>query len=206
MLSKTVVCIYTEGATDKVFYDRLLEFMKTKSQTGQFAVDQIIKQNIAGIGNFKNKLLNKFNKEVCRCGKYKGYKKVVVLCYDEDVFDLVSQTPPIDRKRLHKDLIDLGADKVVHIVAKKSIEDIFLLDIDSVLKYLGLPSSAKNNLSGSGYQKLRALYKKADNVYLKGANVEKFVYELDMNKICSAQCDIFSRLCSVILDKKGCNS
>lgn len=205
MLSKIVVCIYTEGATDKVFYDRLLEFMKTKSSTGQFAVDEIIKQNIAGITKFKNKLLNKFDKEVCKNRKYKGYKKVVVLCYDEDVFDLVSPNPPIDRKQLQNELRNIGADEIIHIVAKKSIEDIFLLDIDTVLKYLGLSVSAKNNLSGSGFQKLRTLYRKANNVYLKGENVEKFVYKLDINKICSAQCDIFSQLCSVLLNKKGCH-
>lgn len=32
MSNKIIVCLYTEGATDKVFYDRLLDFIKTKSK------------------------------------------------------------------------------------------------------------------------------------------------------------------------------
>ena len=32
--NKSVVCIYTEGATDKVFYDRLLDFI------GKYTMDR----------------------------------------------------------------------------------------------------------------------------------------------------------------------
>ena len=105
MSNKSIVCIYTEGETDKVFYDKLLDYIKSKSINKQFIVDEIKKANIAGIGNFKTKLVNKFNKEI-NINKYKDYQKIVVLCYDEDVFDLVHQTPPVDRKQLEKELKD----------------------------------------------------------------------------------------------------
>ena len=103
MSNKIIVCLYTEGATDKVFYDRLLDFIKTKSKNNKFIVDEIKKINIAGIGNYKTKLLNKFEREI-NISKYRSYKKIVILCYDEDVFDLVNQTPPVDRKQLEKEL------------------------------------------------------------------------------------------------------
>ena len=204
MSNKSIVCIYTEGETDKVFYDKLLDYIKSKSINKQFIVDEIKKANIAGIGNFKTKLVNKFNKEI-NINKYKDYQKIVVLCYDEDVFDLVHQTPPVDRKQLEKELRDNGANNVIHLVAKKSIEDVFLLDIDNILKSLCLPKNSTKNLSGSGFQKLKALYKKANKIYVKGANVEPFVYKLDMGKICNIQCDLYCKLCLVLLGNIGCN-
>lgn len=203
MSNKTIVCLYTEGETEKVFYDRLLDSIKSKSSNNHFVVDEIYKRNIAGIGNFKNKLLNKFNKEI-NINKYKDYTKIVVLCYDEDVFSLVNQSPPIDRAQLHKDLINCGANKVIHLIAKKSIEDVFLLDIENVLKSLKLNSSCLKNLNGTGYQKLSTLYKKVNKIYVKGAKVEDFVYSLDMNKICKKQCEIYCQLCSILLGSSGC--
>ena len=69
MSNKTLVCIYTEGATDKVFYDILIEHIREKYNK-KFNVDEIKKYNIAGIGNFKTKLINKFNRET-NASKYK---------------------------------------------------------------------------------------------------------------------------------------
>lgn len=204
MSNKTIVCLYTEGETDKVFYDRLLNFIKTKSTNNKFIVDEIKKINIAGIGNFKNKLLNKFKREI-NTKKYEKYKKIIVLCYDEDVFNLVNQTPPIDRGQLEKELKINGAQEVIHLVAKKSIEDVFFLDIDNILKELKLPKSCLSNLSGSGYNKLSTIYKRADKIYIKGAKVEPFVHKLDIAKICTLQCEIYCKLCSVLLGYAGCN-
>ena len=144
MSNKTIVCIYTEGATEKVFYDKLLDFIKSKSANKRFIVDEIKKSNIAGIGNFKNKILNKFKKEIV--SRYINYKKIVVMCYDEDVFDFVNQTPPIDRSELEKDLVKNGADEVIHLIAKKSIEDLFLLDLNGILRSLKLSKDKIKNI------------------------------------------------------------
>jgi len=148
-------------------------------------------------------LLNKFEREI-NIAKYKSYKKIVVLCYDEDVFELVNQTPPIDRKKLEKELKFKGASEVVHLVAKQSIEDVFLLDIENIIKNLNLPKSCLKKLSGSGYEKLSSLYKKVNKVYVKGANVENFVYKLDIDKICKMQCEVYCKLCSILLGNTGC--
>ena len=200
---KSIVCIYTEGATDKVFYDRLLDFIKTKSINNKFIVDEIKKFNIAGIANFKKKLLSKFKKEI-NVKKFKNYKKIVVLCYDKDVFNLINQTPPVDRKQLEKELKANGADEVIHLVAKNSIEDIFLIDIDNIIKELKIQNYNTSKLTGTGYQKLKTLYGKANKIYYKGANVEPFVNKLSIGKICNSQCEIYCKLCLVLLGDKGC--
>lgn len=204
MSNKTLVCIYTEGATDKVFYDILIEHIREKSNK-KFNVDEIKKYNIAGIGNFKTKLINKFNRET-KASKYKNYKKIVVLCYDKDVFELINQTPPVDWKIVERELKVSGANKVIHLVAEKSIEDIFLLDIDNVLKFLKLSKNISKKLSGNGFEKLRFLYKKANKIYVKGTKVEEFVYKLDIDKICKAKCQIYCQLCYLLLGERGCNN
>ena len=203
MLNKTVVCIYTEGETEKVFYNKLLDFIKSKSPNKRFIVDEIKKSNIAGIGNFKTKILNKFRKEVV--SKYINYKKIVVMCYDEDVFDLVNQTPPIDRSELEKDLRAYGADEVIHLIAKKSIEDLFLLDLDGILRSLRLSKDKIKNIKGAnGVEKINNLYSKVNKIYFKGSSVEPFVEQLDIEKICKTKCDIYCKLCSILLGYKGC--
>lgn len=53
MLNKNViVCLYTEGATDKVFYDRLLDYIKTKAKNKKFIVDEIKKNKYSRYWKF----------------------------------------------------------------------------------------------------------------------------------------------------------
>ena len=58
------------------------------------------------------------------------------------------------------------------------------------------------NISGSGYQKLKALYKKVNKMYYKGDRVENFVYNLNIGKICKNQCNMYCELCKVLIGKK----
>lgn len=205
MSNKICLCIYTEGATDLEFYNRLLDYIKSLSPNKQFAVDKIIKKNIQGIGNFKTKLMKKFKNEVVNNAEFKGYKKIVALCYDEDVFELTSQLPPLDRNALEKELLKNGADKVIRVVAKKSIEDIFLTDIESILKFLKIGANSIKGVRGSsGYEKLQNIYKKASKVYYKGEHVEGFVKSLDFKLICEKHCKTFQPLCEVLCENNLC--
>ena len=164
MSNKVITCFYTEGATDEVFYDELRQYLRKHSVSQRFCVSNVEKSNIQGIGNFQSKLLRKFKSEILPLKKDETDEIVVFLCYDNDAFELVTKTPPVNRKKLEKDLIDAGANKVIHIVANKSIEDIFLTDIDSILSSLNLKKSDTNSLSGTGYEKLKKLYKKANKI------------------------------------------
>lgn len=201
---KTIVCIYTEGATDFVFYNKVLDYFRNHALDKRFCVE-LKKENIEGIGRFQNKLLNKFKREVAEVSKYKDYKKIVVLCYDNDVFALVNQTPPIDREKLKKDLIQAGASQVIPIVAYHSIEDVFLIDLENILKSLKLKPEDARNLTGSGYDKLKKIYKKTNKMYVKGDKVEEFVEFLNIEKICKKCCPMFSPLCKILTSSSNCD-
>ena len=90
----------------------------------------------------------------------------IVLCSDTDVFDFAPK-PPIKWDEVKKDLANSGAAKVIHVQAKRSIEDWFLYDIEGILGFLRLGKNTK--VSGkNGYDKLQRLYKQANKVYYKG--------------------------------------
>ena len=205
MSNKVLACFYTEGATDKVFYNNLLNYMRTLSQSHKFSVDKVEKQDIKGIGNFQNKLIRKFKSEILPYKETHGYILIVFLCYDKDVFDLNKQ-PPIDREKLEKNLIEAGADKVIHIVANRSIEDVFLTDEKSIIKSLKLKNKDLNGIVGTGYEKLKTIYKKANKIYYKGDTVEDFVSKLDMAKICCVHCTMFSPICNELFEDLSCPS
>ena len=204
MSNKTLVCFYTEGATDLAFYNKLLEHLRGESSTGKYSADKVEKQNIKGIGNFQNKLLRKFQNEILPYKK-EGYHITVFLCYDKDVFDFNKQ-PPVDRKKLEKDLRKAGADNVVHIVANRSIEDIFLTDEASIISYLHLKKKDLSSISGSGYERLKKLYRRANLVYYKGEKVEGFVEKLDMKRICCEHCKTFQPICEILFLDLVCSS
>ena len=68
---------------------------------------------------------------------------------------------------VRNDLISAGAHDVILVRAKKSIEDWFLYDSDSIVSFLRLKKGGK--ITGSnGYDKLKRLYKKANKMYFKG--------------------------------------
>jgi len=204
MSSKKLVCFYTEGATDEVFYNNLLNYFRQLSRSRRFSVECVKKSNIKGIGKFESKLLRKFKNEILPYKKNEQYELIVFLCYDKDVFDFNRQ-PPIDRKKLEQNLLNAGADKVIHIVAEHSIEDIFLTDEETIIKTLKLKRKDLNNVSGTGYERLKKLYKGAKRIYYKGEKVEDFVEKLDMQKICCTHCSLFQPICDVMFTDLDCS-
>ena len=205
MSNKKLVCFYTEGETDEVFYDNLLKYFRTLTATKRFSVAYVKKQNIKGIGKLEGKLIRKFKSEILPYKKNENCELIIFLCYDKDVFDFNRQ-PPIDRKKLEKSLISEGADKVIHIVADKSIEDIFLTDEETIIKVLKLKRKDFGNISGNGYERLKKLYKEANRIYYKGEKVEDFVEKLDMQKICCTHCAVFQPICDTMFTNLTCAS
>ena len=111
-------------------------------------------------------------------------QKLIVLCSDTDVFDF-SQKPPIRWDEIKKELLDNGALKIIHVQAKRSIEDWFLYDVEGILRFLRLSKTTK--VSGkSGYDKLQCLYKQAQKVYFKGIQSNGMIGRLDIEKIANA--------------------
>lgn len=77
---------------------------------------------------------------------------------------------------------------IIHVQAKRSIEDWFLNDIEGILGFLRLSKSTK--VSGkNGYDKLQRLYKQANKVYYKGIQSNGMIGHLDIEKIVNAAKD-----------------
>lgn len=196
-MNKICIVIYTEGDTDDEFYKYLLEYMRSKIKLCRYNVKKIERICIKGIGNFQKKLVNKFKYDIYLNEKYENYKKIVFLCYDMDVFEY-SKNPPINRNKIEKDLKAVGVQKVIHIKAHKSIEDILLCDIEGILSFLKIKASKNELPTGNGFKKMKFLFKKANRTYFKGKNVEGLLKRLDIKKICEANCAIFKPLCTIL--------
>lgn len=200
---KKCVVIYTEGETDEEFYDKVLSKIKDKLPEKRFKVDVLKKNCIMGIAKFQNKLVNKFAKEIVK-NYGSDYEKIVVLCYDTDVFEFGTY-PPVDRKKLEKDLIEKGASKVIHIKAKRTIEDFFMYDVDGVVKFLKIKKP--QNIKGSaGLDKLNNLFLKANRIYQKGHKCDGFIDSLDMDIIFPKICKEIKPLCIELGLSEKCSS
>ena len=135
------------------------------------------------MGGFKSIALRKFTKDI-RTKYDDDCEFTIVLCSDTDVFDFASK-PPIKWDEIKKELKANGADKIIHVQAKRSIEDWFLYDLEGILGFLRLGKNTK--VSGkNGYDKLQRLYKQANKVYYKGIQSNGMIGRLNIEKIADA--------------------
>lgn len=153
---KRCVIIFTEGETEIEFYDYLINKVKENNNVEKFNADKIIKKTLKGISKFDKKLINKFQYDILP--KYGDYEITVFLCYDTDVFE-DCQKPVVDWQKVEKELLNYGVKKVNHIKANKCIEDIFLLDIPGICKYLNI-DPIKNINGINGVDKMKKLFLK----------------------------------------------
>ena len=90
-------------------------------------------RNVRGVGGFKSIALRKFTKDIKT--KYdSNCEFTIVLCSDTDVFDFAPK-PPIKWDEVKKELKANGASKIIHVQAKRSIEDWFLYDLEGILNF-----------------------------------------------------------------------
>lgn len=190
MVDKVVV-IFAEGPTEVEFYKAVLkkarELMKVSFPCHIEYVD------MKGIGNYKKDALRKFNKIK---NEKSNSEFDLFLCIDNDVFEY-SKKPPINKKEVKQSLLDAGANGVTYIVAKQSIEEWFLCDLEGVLNYLRLPKTTKRP-SGNGQESLKKLFHKKNKVYAKGTKVDGFVEKLNIQKIIKSCCSSLSPLCRIL--------
>ena len=177
-MSKCLV-FFVEGDTEVEFYKQIVANARKSRSTGRFDTN-IEYRNVRGVGGFKSIALRKFVKEIKP--KYEDdCEFTIVLCSDTDVFEFAPK-PPIKWDEVKKELIDNGASKILHVQAKRSIEDWFLYDIEGILGFLRLNKNTK--VSGkNGYDKLQRLYKQANKVYYKGIQSNGMIGRLDIEKI-----------------------
>lgn len=180
-MSKCLV-FFLEGDTEVEFYKQVVANAKKLRPTGRFDTN-IEYRNVKGVGGFKNIALRIFMKDIKR--KYEAdCEFTIVLCSDTDVFEFASK-PPIKWSEVKQAFMNEGAVKVIHVQAKRSIEDWFLYDMDGILGFLRLSKNTK--VSGkNGFDKLQRLYKQANKVYFKGIQSNGMISRLDIEKIANA--------------------
>ena len=192
-MSKCLV-LFVEGDTEVEFYKQVIANARKLHPAGKF--DTYIEyRSVGGVGGFKNIALRKFIKQVKT--KYDNdCEFTVVLCSDTDVFEFASK-PPIKWNEVKKELEANGAKKVIHVQAKRSIEDWFLHDLEGILKFLRLAKNTK--VSGkNGYDKLQRLYKQANKIYIKGNKSNGMTAHLDIDKIADEVKDQLNPLYKVL--------
>lgn len=186
------VVIFVEGDTEEEIYSRFLDKLHNMTVEGRFNVYRLIVRNLKGIGNYKNRVLRVFQNDILVNNP--GIIFDVFLCYDTDAFDF-SVKPPVNWGEVVESLKKVGADKVLHIKAKHSIEDWILNDITGLCGYLRInPSSVKLN-GKNGVKKVENLFRKANKIYVKGVKIKGFISSLDIQKIMCPACIQLKVLC-----------
>lgn len=177
-MSKCLV-FFVEGETELEFYKQVVANARNLHPAGKLDIN-IEYRNVKGVGGFKNIAVRKFIKDIKP--KYgNNCQFIIVLCSDTDVFEYSSK-PPIIWDEVKKDLKDNGATDIIHVQAKRSIEDWFLHDLDGILNFLRLPKKTK--VSGkNGYEKLQRFYKQANKVYYKGIKSNGMIEQLNIEVI-----------------------
>lgn len=171
--------LFIEGDTEVEFYKRVLLYARQKRPQKRFDIS-IECKNVKGVGGFKNIALRKFIKEIKpKYGEECEFS--IALCRDTDVFEL-SPKPPVDWVEVESTFKEYGVKNVIHIKAKQSIEDWFLFDTEGIISFLRLPKKTKV-FGKNGYDKLKKLFRKANNMYYKGMKSNGMIERLDIDKI-----------------------
>jgi len=172
------IIIFVEGETEEELYkDYIIPIVRHNMPNGMLECDVSI-INVRGAGGFKNDSIMKFKRL-----KESNFGKdfVVVMCYDTDIFEF-SAKPPINWDKVEKRIIKAGAEKVIRVAAKRSIEDWLLYDLEGLCKWLRIQVPAKL-IGKTGYDKLKSLFKQKNKTYIKGKKVEGLLMRLDIEKI-----------------------
>ncbi|WP_346355555.1 hypothetical protein [Azotosporobacter soli] len=172
---KKGIVIFVEGETDKFFYEALLIYFKTISES-EIIVEKPLIFNLKGVGNYNAKALSKFKKDCVE--KYPDVSFTVFCAYDTDIFEYAVK-PAVNWSRVEKILKDSGAKKVIHLKAKRNIEDWFMLDSEGICRYLGMKLTTVTGKDG--LDKIKKLFKQKNKVYQKGSYTEKFIPYLDLS-------------------------
>ena len=185
--------LFVEGDTEVEFYKAVISDAKQRRPNQRFDI-MIETKNIKGVGSFKSIALRKFLKEIKP--KYDSNTEfIVALCHDTDVFELSSK-PPVKWEDVEMEFRETGA-TVVHIMARQSIEDWFLIDLEGIITFLRLPKKTK--ISGkNGYDKLKNLYKRANKIYYKGMKSNGMIDKLNIFKIVTAVKDQLKPLYEIL--------
>ena len=176
-MSKYVV-IFVEGETEEELYKNYIIPLIRNELPNKRLECEVSVFNVRGVGGFKKDSLMKF-KRIIQMNSKKEF--IVALCYDTDIFEFAS-VPPIDWNSVQSKMENAGANKVIQVKARKSIEDWLLYDVEGMCNWLRI--KMPNKLTGkNGYDKIQNIFKKGNRIYIKGKRVSGLLERLDISKI-----------------------
>jgi len=198
------VAFIMEGPTEKVFYLALLEHcckkhpgaqldMQVDPATGEISYvltrgdhrKVLIKFSVVGT---ISQVTNSGTWFVKRCYQaHRPLRWTVFLCYDTDSYLAnITKFHEGDGSELRKTLQKGRPDQIIDLAASAEIEDIMLLDSESIFSFLGIepvaiPTGAK------GKRKMKKLFKLkgAGSAYHEGERALPLIQALDLERIIS---------------------
>lgn len=191
------IAFIMEGSTEKVFYRSFMQWLAERNggyfekidfpDTGEIIFEwtyreekTIIKFNVVGT---VTQIVNSGKWFSNTCAKKYKIPWNVYLCYDTDGSEQdISKFFQDDWKLLRDDLKKAKAREIVDLAAQADIEDIMLVDLLGVCKFLNTTPPAK--LTGrKGKAKMKALYRSCGRTYHEGERSADMVEKLDFEKI-----------------------
>ena len=191
------IAFIMEGTTEKVFYMSFLKWTARKMQCSFEKGKYLEKGDIYCVwDDGSEKILVKFNvvgaiTQVSHSAKWFSSKcsreyKIpwkVFLCYDTDnSANDISKFYEDDWKLLRSDLKKAKAEEIIDLAARADIEDIMLMDVAGICRYLGI--EVPDKLHGrKGKAKMKALFRSCGSTYHEGDKAKDMIEGLDFQKI-----------------------
>lgn len=195
------IAFILEGETEKEFYFALLNFYCEKyhncvlkatrdNKTGEIfyilttptdilIIKMFVVGTISQLANSGTWFENNCHKQ------YPSLKWIVFLCYDTDAYmEPITKFYEGDWKELRKQLSKGRASEIIDLAAQADIEDIMLLDADSIFKYLNIaPCDIPNGAKGK--RKMKKLFRSVGRgiAYHEGVRAKKLIEALNFEVI-----------------------
>lgn len=197
------IAFILEGDTEKVFYLSLLKHLckKCDGVTIQKEIDSNTGEIFYALGTAERKVLIMFHvvgtiSQITnsgswferRCyGQHKSLAWTTFLCYDTDNYTPnISKFYEGDWKELRRTLSKRKSCSVIDLAAQADIEDIILVDANSVFKFLGItPSEIPTGSKGKSKMKKIFRRKGPGCAYHAGERAGALINTLDFDKIIS---------------------
>lgn len=192
------VAFIFEGATEKVFYLSLLEYLTSLDE--KISLEKCRWENdgesyyIWGYGENRicvmsytvgavTQIIHSGKWFKSKCAKRGKFPWTVYLCYDTDSPQRdITKFYEGDWKRLREELARNHVEQIVDLAASADIEDILLCDLEGICRYLNI--DVPDELSGrKGKAKMKALYRSCGATYHEGERAKEMIRNLDFEKI-----------------------
>ena len=141
--------IFVEGDTDKLFFDRLVQYYR---QTSSVPIASCEVRNMHGVSRYSSKLSGKLKGQIIPSAARKGMEVQAVCCsYDTDVFEY-AERPVVDWSRVAAEIRRLGIKEFCEVTVEQMMEEGLYQEVRSLLDS-GVTADMQS-MQGLGYKEL----------------------------------------------------